>query len=164
MMWIYFRCATLLSVSDAGWGANKSDWGSGLTIPTWLVHLSKSPLFLLKAKENTPFVQILFTCVIKCFFLEIICALSFTNNIKYSNGSKYILYLFSLQVPVRPQHVFCHLLTKRYTMHCIHCNLYYVHLCILCMRQLNINKLINNTSKNNPPFGENSQIPLSTFD
>ena len=33
---------------------NTFDQGSGLTIPTWLVHLSKSPHLPLKAEENNP--------------------------------------------------------------------------------------------------------------
>ena len=33
---------------------NTFDQGSGVTIPTWLVHLSKSPLLPLKAEENNP--------------------------------------------------------------------------------------------------------------
>ena len=55
-----FFSAPLLAISLRRWeGANKSDWGSGLTIPTWLIHLSKS-LLLLKAKANNSLFSNLF--------------------------------------------------------------------------------------------------------
>ena len=66
-MWIYFWPVRLLLVCDLAisfrrWeGANKSDWGSSLTIPTWLVHLSKSSFFSSRLKRTTPLVQIVFS-------------------------------------------------------------------------------------------------------